>query len=60
MGTGIVKGHIDQDIRFCPYCGERLSMISLFFKTECEGCGRAFYVIDGRDLQSTATEEDGR
>ena len=44
---GTVFGYIDSDINYCPYCGERLSMISIYSDTECEECGKRFCVIEG-------------
>lgn len=58
METGIIAGYIEEDISFCPYCGERLDMVSLFAETHCRSCGRSFFVVAGEeDLQSNAKEE---
>ncbi len=40
-------GYIDSEICFCPYCGERLAVISLIDETTCEKCGKSFCVIEG-------------
>lgn len=42
-----VAGYIDSDIHYCPYCGERLTMISFIGDTVCDNCGKAFCVIQG-------------
>ena len=51
MVTGIASGYIDERIRFCPYCGQRLYGVALFSQTVCEACGEAFFVI-GAERQS--------
>lgn len=45
MVTGIASGYIDERIRFCPYCGQRLYGVALFSQTVCEACGEAFFVV---------------
>ena len=51
METGFIAGYIDENINYCPYCGSRLDMISLYAETACPGCGRAFYVIVGENIE---------
>lgn len=40
-------GYIDENIRFCPYCGEQLEYISLVGETKCLKCGKSFVVMEG-------------
>ena len=45
--SSFVMGYIDTEIHYCPYCGERLTMIDLIGDTVCEKCGKSFCVIEG-------------
>lgn len=47
--TEFVAGYIDTDIHYCPYCGERLEMISCVGETVCSECGKSFCVIEGEE-----------
>ena len=61
MVTGIASGYIDERIRFCPYCGQRLYGVALFSQTVCEAGGEAFFVIGAaRPIASRDRSASGR
>ena len=47
--TSFVAGYVDEEISFCPYCGERLEYISCIGDTVCGSCGKSFCVIEGEN-----------
>ncbi len=51
METGFIAGYIDEDIQYCPYCGNRLDTINLWTETACHDCGRTFYIIAGENIE---------
>lgn len=48
MESGIAMGYIDDEIKYCPYCGARLWGVNLYTETVCEECGSEFCVIGQR------------
>lgn len=46
-------GYTDENIRYCPYCGESLDYISLVGETKCLKCGKSFVVIEGEESEDT-------
>lgn len=49
METGFIAGYIDEDICYCPYCGNRLDGVNLYAETYCPECRRVFFVIRGEE-----------
>ena len=51
METGFIAGYIEEDIRYCPYCGSILDMVSLCGETICQECSKAFFVLAGENIE---------
>lgn len=51
METGLITGYIDEEIRYCPYCGNILDIVSLHSETICQECRKAFFVIEGESIE---------
>ncbi len=43
---------IAEGISFCPYCGERLTLVSVVRATTCARCNKSFTVVVDREVES--------
>lgn len=42
-----ISGYADDEVNYCPYCGEEVYDSNCENEFECNSCFRSFYVIEG-------------